>query len=59
MKLVTFILLAVGTVLVDCLPVLRHNTEGSCCKIRDGIYRFSASLKSRVYNVVNLEIIIE
>ena len=53
MKLVTFILLAVGTVLVDCLPVLRHNTEGSCCKIRDGIYKFSASLKSRVYNVVN------
>ena len=53
MKFITLALLAVGTILVDCFPVLRHNTDGSCCKIKDDIYTFSASLKSRIYNIVN------
>ena len=52
MKLyIIFMLLVTGIVLADGLPVLRYDIDGNCCKIKT--FKFSASLKSHVYNIVN------
>ena len=45
-------LIAVGIMLVDACPILA-SVNGSCCEVKSNDFKFSTSLKSRVYNITN------
>ena len=45
-------LIAVGIILVDACPILT-SVNGSCCEVKSNDFKFSTSLKSRVYNITN------
>ena len=46
-------LIALGIMLVDACPIVT-SVNGSCCEVKsNGGFKFSTSLKSRVYNVTN------
>ena len=45
-------LIALGIMLVDACPILT-SVNGSCCEVKSNDFKFSASLKSHVYNITN------
>ena len=45
-------LVALGIMLVDACPIIT-SVNGSCCEIKSNGFKFSTSLKSRVYNITN------
>ena len=45
-------LLALGIMLVDACPIVT-SVNGSCCEMKSNKFKFSTSLKSRVYNITN------
>ena len=46
------ILIALGIMLVDACPIVT-SVNGSCCQVKSNEFKFSTSLKSRVYNITN------
>ena len=49
---VAVILIVLGIVMVDACPVVT-SINGSCCEVKSSVFKFSQSLKSRVYNITN------
>ena len=45
-------LIALGIMLVDACPIV-NSVNGSCCEVKSNEFKFSTSLKSRVYNITN------
>ena len=45
-------LIALGIMLVDACPIA-SSVNGSCCEVKSNAFKFSRSLKSRVYNITN------
>ena len=45
-------LIALGIMLVDACPIVT-SVNGSCCEVKSNKFKFSISLKSRVYNITN------
>ena len=45
-------LIALGIMLVDACPILT-SVNGSCCEVKSNEFKFSTTLKSRVYNITN------
>ena len=45
-------LIALGIMLVDACPIVT-SVNGSCCEVKSNAFKFSTSLKSRVYNITN------
>ena len=45
-------LIALGIMLVDACPIVT-SVNGSCCEMKSNKFKFSTSLKSRVYNITN------
>ena len=45
-------LIALGIMLVDACPIVT-SVYGSCCEVKSNEFKFSTSLKSRVYNITN------
>ena len=45
-------LIALGIMLVDACPIVT-SVNGSCCEVKSNKFKFSTSLKSRVYNITN------
>ena len=45
-------LTALGIMLVDACPIV-SSVNGSCCEVKSNAFKFSTSLKSRVYNITN------
>ena len=45
-------LIALGIILVDACPIV-SSVNGSCCEVKSNEFKFSTSLKSRVYNITN------
>ena len=53
MNIATIIaLIALGIMLVDACPIV-SSVNGSCCEVKSNGFKFSTSLKSRVYNITN------
>ena len=45
-------LIALGIMLVDACPIVT-SINGSCCEVKSNTFKFSTTLKSRVYNITN------
>ena len=45
-------LIALGIMLVDACPIVT-SINGSCCEVKSNAFKFSTTLKSRVYNISN------
>ena len=45
-------LIALGIMLVDACPIVT-SINGSCCEVKSNEFKFSTTLKSRVYNITN------
>ena len=45
-------LIALGIILVDACPIAA-SVNGNCCEVKSNSFKFSTSLKSRVYNITN------
>ena len=45
-------LIALGIMLVDACPIVT-SINGSCCEVKSNQFKFSTTLKSRVYNITN------
>ena len=45
-------LIALGIMLVDACPIV-ISLNGSCCEVKSNEFKFSTSLKSRIYNITN------
>ena len=45
-------LIALGIMLVDACPIVT-SINGSCCEVKSNAFKFSTTLKSRVYNITN------
>ena len=45
-------LIALGIILVDACPIVT-SVNGNCCEVKSNSFKFSTSLKSRVYNITN------
>ena len=48
----TITLIALGIMLVDACPIVT-SVNGSCCEVKSNAFKFSTSLRSRVYNITN------
>ena len=45
-------LIVLGIMLVDACPIV-SSVNGSCCEVKSNAFKFSTSLRSRVYNITN------
>ena len=46
-------LVVLGVMVVDACPVVTSSINGSCCEVKSNAFKFSTSLKSRIYNITN------